>query len=1655
MRLYIHFLVCSLGYLLNAQAQNAPCLNFDGLRPETTFGRSTNLEPGAVFHTESKVILSLEEFLYSNGEEDFWDVTVFGPDPVLSWPGTMANSLFISNINVNFDFRSLPEPVTGVCLDIWDGGGEENLAVNDRPVQVWDFAQQMPEGEIAPGITAQFTPFPEGESWLPSGTLCLTGNIETLTIGGQEFLVDNVCFSGAPSPTQGCLPVEEFSERIYSEETGFGPGDLAFESEAFTVELIEMLDFDWFTRFGALRVQSSGDDNVLPQASSDFLTFDEMAAVIDLRNYPGEVRSIELDFAIGEGPVNLGTNGEPVMVLEGLAPGFFAVSPGITAEVISLTGVPGAGRLIISGPVKTLLLGGIQMHIDNICVNPSPDCSIGNVSAEVTNCDEEGNYFVFINFAHQNTAGGFSIWMNGNETGQTFGYEELPVRLGPYPAPLERELTIQVRDLENPDCAGEAIFGPVTCEQTCSIRDAVITDIGCSGTGSYRTTLNFLHDHTGETFLLETKGGFRKVYRYEQLPIALEELPAPEDGVDVLEICDEGAPNCCTRLEYRVECETVCEIWDLAAEPLPCNDDGTYEIELDFQHVRTAETFSVELNDEAAGTFTYEELPLRFGPFDSATDEVLVFKVKDASEACYDFVEAVAPNCEPDRCRIEQVRAEAAECDEDGYFLVEVSFAVSNPNFIGYYIFADGEINGPFDYTENNTQVLGPFKGDGSTTYDFLILDIAEPSCFGYTEVVSPDCRKRDCLIEVEIFEAHPCEDGTFLADLVVRNLDPNAEGFKVSAVDGQQFGPFSYRESFITIGPFRSAENDDKLRLRFEDLEVPDCVLEEKFEAPNCNREICTITDLEVETGSCNADGTYRLKIDFDPGDHSTGRFDLFVRDGEAFGNYAVTELPLIIENFSPSGKEYDFLKLCLSGIENCCEEIEFKPPLCEEEGECKITDLSVRIGQCNPDGTYQLTIDFEIADSPNDFFDLFVRNNELLGFYKIGDLPVTINNFRPSGRPEDFLKVCINDTRDCCQAVEFIPPDCETDECFLEVVVVETHSCQDGSYMVDIELDARNGSDAGFTVFGPDQENLGSYSYTEPFITLGPFAGDGQSAYPLEIIDNENQSCGTSTVLHPAICTENGCRISDPEIEPGDCGRGNLYDLVLDFRFEEPGNSLFEVFTTAGLPLGIFELSDLPVKLENFPSSGEFQDTLMVCINDSPECCLNIAWQTPDCLVNSCGLTVDSIEPSSCEGEEIFLTLHNVATNRIEFEGDPYYLVEAIIEGESQQFGPFLYSQANSAPIGPFPGDGLSSYDLIVVEGNQDGCRLKVSYGPIDCLDNEVWPGDANADNVAQHFDLLNIGLAFGQEGPARANPGTEWNASSSDNWEETFSDGVNFKHADCNGDGRIDRSDREAIIRNFGRTHGEVEPAEELDNTLLGPPIFVDFSEIANLPPNTEFEIPIVLGTEEDPVNDIYGVAFTLAFDPSVITAASIEIEYPVTWFGDPEVNVLTLDRTDLAGGTVDIAITRTDQNNVSGYGPIAYMRGIIDDIAGLKSSELEIEKTKALGKHGEDIPLNGLSQEFEILPDGHNIGRQDLLRQLRVFPNPTHDRVTIANSFAMALNRVTLLKPDGAILRQLPLNGNAIELGSVPDGVYILRIEIGEYTIHKRIVRTSGF
>lgn len=249
-----------------------------------------------------------------------------------------------------------------------------------------------------------------------------------------------------------------------------------------------------------------------------------------------------------------------------------------------------------------------------------------------------------------------------------------------------------------------------------------------------------------------------------------------------------------------------------------------------------------------------------------------------------------------------------------------------------------------------------------------------------------------------------------------------------------------------------------------------------------------------------------------------------------------------------------------------------------------------------------------------------------------------------------------------------------------------------------------------------------------------------------------------------------------------------------------------------------------------------------------------------------------------------------------------------------------------------------GMDSFDLqyCINEANCKTVRVEVEVVDKDadcnCAGrNCVWAGDANRDGKVSISDLLALGYHVGETGDARNLAANRWTAEFANDWSGSqVVNGVNVKHIDANGDGIITAADVDAIDQNYD-SYNNLVPSEIL--VLKDYPIDI-IPSATSVDSGDWLSLDIVLGTEEYPVLDVHGIAYTLKLSPGFIDSASVEVtDHSRVWLGNNS-PILSLFKQPREGA-IHLGSTRTTGETVSGVG-VTHSVGFIveEDIEGLR-------------------------------------------------------------------------------------------------------------------------
>lgn len=380
----------------------------------------------------------------------------------------------------------------------------------------------------------------------------------------------------------------------------------------------------------------------------------------------------------------------------------------------------------------------------------------------------------------------------------------------------------------------------------------------------------------------------------------------------------------------------------------------------------------------------------------------------------------------------------------------------------------------------------------------------------------------------------------------------------------------------------------------------------------------------------------------------------------------------------------------------------------------------------------------------------------------------------------------------------------------------------------------------------------------------------------------------------------------------------------------------------------------------------------------------------------------------------------------------------------------GPFTYLWSNGQ-TGASANNLLSgTYAVTVMDQStfRSGSGIAI-VGSQGC----VWPGDTDDNGVANNFDLLPIGLAYGDVGTSRNNPSILWQGFSSLLWPPNVSIPLlpNGRHIDCDGSGFIDSSDVLAIQRNYGRSYGR-----NASNSLLGTIPFYVESGIGEA--GDSVTTNIILGDTSNLAIGVYGVAFTIDYDPRFLENDPVRVDFTNSWLGN---DLLEVQQDVRSSGQTEVAIIRKDKQPITGQGPIGAVSFTIkDDIMmgrlsgdsiispiGISNVRLIDERNQVIGTYASTGNI--------VLEENLSTNRLPSAAGISLFPNPAQEVLHLRSKSAL-LQRVQLFTATGQLVKSIALNN--VQAYSIPtqelaNGLYLIQLQTSKGSFSDKIRVTN--
>ena len=345
-------------------------------------------------------------------------------------------------------------------------------------------------------------------------------------------------------------------------------------------------------------------------------------------------------------------------------------------------------------------------------------------------------------------------------------------------------------------------------------------------------------------------------------------------------------------------------------------------------------------------------------------------------------------------------------------------------------------------------------------------------------------------------------------------------------------------------------------------------------------------------------------------------------------------------------------------------------------------------------------------------------------------------------------------------------------------------------------------------------------------------------------------------------------------------------------------------------------------------------------------------------------------------------------------------------------------------------------------------------------------VWPGDTDGNKKANVADLLNVGLGYYEEGSPRPNATIEWEPQMAPNWDKTTVAGLNHKHIDSDGNGKVNELDVNPIQLYYQKLVPVPTPyvanRPEVSVRFAQDTIYVDPSQQAGF----DIAAELYVGKASQPVSNFYGISLALDY-PEFINQNTIAFYTGEQFLGQSN-HILWLQKNHFGSRQLDLGFVRKHQGGVNGFGRLAQLNLqsdiiiIIDLIerqaAPILPLVIGINTVKAIDADGNQLELSA-----PAVPDTvwikvlQTTGINEALdSQTQAFPNPVKENLNLMLTSIQEVGEIKIMDAMGRIVRQVenPSMQNGIysvPMSDMPPGMYRAQILTGKGLITKDLIK----
>ena len=337
-------------------------------------------------------------------------------------------------------------------------------------------------------------------------------------------------------------------------------------------------------------------------------------------------------------------------------------------------------------------------------------------------------------------------------------------------------------------------------------------------------------------------------------------------------------------------------------------------------------------------------------------------------------------------------------------------------------------------------------------------------------------------------------------------------------------------------------------------------------------------------------------------------------------------------------------------------------------------------------------------------------------------------------------------------------------------------------------------------------------------------------------------------------------------------------------------------------------------------------------------------------------------------------------------------------------------------------------------------------------------VFPGDADGDGKANVYDLLNIGLGFGETGPAREDYGVNWGAAYSPNWYQETINGLDYKHLDCNGDGYINELDLEGIEVNYTPSESVIGVTE-----AGAPEIWLEFTEDSiyldeDSPSFFTVEAKLMVAHANNPIDDLKGFSLVMDYPEDLVQEGSPEFDYHDNSFFGNTNQIMWMPQDRPVEGKFDIGFAKK-WGSAAGNGEIGTLQIIIvGDLVARNETytpiKISLEGITAISESGAIKALEVPAVAEMTVVNAFNTtstNEQFVSDKVNVYPNPATDALTI-DLGDLTGERVEVYNTVGQQVMVQEMHGQKVTLviQDLEKGVHLVKVWTDEGVAVKKVL-----